>query len=240
MRLIWGAFLPFAVGAVFAVTTGACDSTPAIVPDAGVDSGSPVEDAGQLPEDAGVGVDAGVDAGHDPVDPPDAGHEPDAGTEDGGVDAGCGELAHIPFSDERTDIGWPDLPPTQEMPTCWTGTDDCTRFYTERFTDQATMDAWFWTEFQTQAPYQTVNWALADVVVTYNCACPTYGYTLATHQVQADDCSVLTETILSGPGESCMTWQVFNRQYSAVQIAKGAEHVTTSTVNTFQLVECGP
>ncbi len=192
-----------------------------------------VHDAGHMPDaghhaggDAGVTADGGngdPDAGHQDPDAghehPDAGHgDPDAGAgdPDGGTDlpdgGTCGDQGQPAYAVRGQGIAIP-----LDWSTC--SANGCEEIRTVRLTDQGELEAFYANELQEPPP--TVNWNLADVIVTYSCVCLSFGNTLELVDVQADACEVVTYGKLTRPGEDCFTQQTITRPYFAVEVPKG-------------------
>lgn len=216
-----------------------CSGTPAGENDAGTghthDAGTGTgQDSGT--EDAGVDaghnqepIDAGEDAGSQDAGDADAG-EQDAGEPDAGeTDAGCVDAdpeTSVLWQVIDQDWGWPIMDPA-----CYSTPADCNKVYTLRFTDAATFATWYGDELQRAAP--TVNFSLADVLVTYSCGCPTMGYSIKTIDVTANDCNATQFTEFDQPdSETCLIQQTFTRPFSTVTIPKGAGVTEKSVVQT--------
>lgn len=208
-------------------TNGPGDAGGGGVADSGTkaDSGTSTDAGGET--DAGAHHDGGghEDAGSDSDAGVDAGMNEDGGTEDGGTDGGIACGADVPILYQVVGQGIAISP---GVPSCYTSPADCDIIFTERFTDQATLDTWYMTELQETAP--TVNFNLAEVLVSYSCACPTFGYTLKTTGVSADACTATMYAELNKPGEDCFTQQTFTRPYSTVTIVKDAGTAETADV----------
>lgn len=183
--------------------------------DAGGHHDAGMHQDGGAHEDAGSEADAGVDAGMGE----------DGGSEDGGTDGGIACGADAPILYQVVSQGIAISP---GVPSCYTSPADCDIIFTERFTDQAALDTFYMTELQETAP--TVNFNLAEVLVSYSCACPTFGYTLKTTGVSADACTATMYVELNKPGEDCFTQQTFTRPFSTVTVVKDAGTAETADV----------
>ncbi|MBX5481284.1 MAG: hypothetical protein IRZ16_05480 [Myxococcaceae bacterium] len=207
------------------------------LPDSGLDAGDGVDAGGDM--DAGEIADAGERDGGEVADAgtgeQDGGEVADAGAVDGGEapDGGCGPSHALLYQVKAKDIGWP-----VNWPSCYSGTPaDCTNILVERFATQVELDTFFTNELQMTAP--TVNFNLADAMVAYSCACPTYGYTLDAIGVTSDGCTVELATEFQMPDESCLTWQTFSRPFVLVEIEKDGG-VGNSVVHRDIMYSCGP
>jgi hypothetical protein len=212
-------------GSLFVACGGPKTQDPPV--DAGVDAGTAPGDAGTDAGHQDPPVDAGTDAGGDP----DAGQDPDAGMDPdaGQPDAGCGQQTQVFHQVRDEGIGFP---------LSWSqcNADGCEQIITERFVDQQALDNFYQNELQAQPP--VINFAAADVVVSYSCICSSFGYELKTQDVVEDACALSTVTELTVPGEGCGKLATVTRPYTTVEIPKGAG-INVQTQATITVYSCG-